>query len=100
MIERTLKGEKRAIARLISVVEDEGPQAREALAQLNPHTGQAHIVGVERAARELENILRQELMKGLFDRVEKGLLEEFVGRVARRELDPYSAAKRLLERLC
>lgn len=46
LIEHVLKGEKRAIARLMSIIEDNGPQAREALAQLYPHTGQAHIVGV------------------------------------------------------
>ncbi len=50
----------------------------------------------ERAAAELENILRHELMRGLFERVERGLLEEFVDRIVRRELDPYSAAEKLV----
>ncbi|MDX1614198.1 MAG: methylmalonyl Co-A mutase-associated GTPase MeaB [Candidatus Promineifilaceae bacterium] len=39
-------GSRRAVARLITRVENQEPAAREALKALYPHTGQAHIVGV------------------------------------------------------
>ncbi len=39
-------GDRRAIARLISVVETGGPDADAALAALHPHTGNAYLVGI------------------------------------------------------
>jgi len=36
----------RAVARLISLVEDESPVLREVMAALAPHTGHAHVVGI------------------------------------------------------
>jgi LAO/AO transport system kinase len=46
LVPLVLAGDRRALARLISYVEDDGPPARAALAALFPHTGSAHIVGV------------------------------------------------------
>jgi len=46
IVARLLAGDRRAAARLISIVEDDGQEARQALADLYPHTGRAHIVGV------------------------------------------------------
>jgi len=46
LVEQVLSGRRRAIARAISLVEDDRPEAQAALAALHPHTGQAHIVGV------------------------------------------------------
>jgi len=46
LVDRLLSGDKRAVARLITLVENDAPQAREALALLYPHTGKAHIVGI------------------------------------------------------
>jgi len=45
-VERARNGEARAVARLISLVEDESPLLREVMAGLAPHTGTAQIVGV------------------------------------------------------
>jgi LAO/AO transport system kinase len=39
-------GRPRAVARLISLVEDDHPRLREVMATLAPHTGHAHVVGV------------------------------------------------------
>src|SRR3954462_2028574 len=39
-------GKPRAVARLISLVEDESPLLREVMAALAPHTGRARIVGI------------------------------------------------------
>ncbi len=40
------RGEARAVAKLISLVEDESPLLREVSAALAPHTGRAHVVGL------------------------------------------------------
>lgn len=46
LVEQVLTGRRRATARAISLVEDDGPEAQALLAALHPHTGRAHIVGV------------------------------------------------------
>jgi len=45
LVEQVLKGDKRAVAKLISMVEDDDPGATEALASVYPKTGKAHVVG-------------------------------------------------------
>ena len=46
LVEGVLAGQRRAIARTISLVENDGAEAQATLAALFPHTGRAHIVGV------------------------------------------------------
>jgi len=46
LIEAVLAGQRRAVAKAISLVEDNGAEAQAVLAALFPHTGRAHIVGV------------------------------------------------------
>ena len=46
LVEQVLAGRRRAVARAISLVEDNGDEAQKALAALHPHTGRAHIIGV------------------------------------------------------
>ncbi len=46
LVERARSGEARAVARLISLVEDESPLLREVMAGLAPYTGNAQIVGI------------------------------------------------------
>ncbi|MCW2853328.1 MAG: transport system ATPase [Nocardioides sp.] len=46
LVERARAGEARAVARLISLVEDESPLLREVMAALAPHAGHAQVVGV------------------------------------------------------
>jgi LAO/AO transport system kinase len=46
LVERAVKGEARAVARLISLVEDASPLLREARAALAPHTGHARVIGL------------------------------------------------------
>jgi LAO/AO transport system kinase len=46
LVERARGGEARAVARLISLVEDESPLLREVMAGLAPHAGHAQIVGI------------------------------------------------------
>ncbi|MFO7836975.1 MAG: methylmalonyl Co-A mutase-associated GTPase MeaB [Candidatus Thorarchaeota archaeon] len=46
LVKGVLNGEQRALARLITLIENEEPIAQDALSQLYGHTGEAHIVGV------------------------------------------------------
>ena len=46
LAERLLAGDRRALARAISLLEDDGQAARDLLALLYPHGGQAQIIGV------------------------------------------------------
>ncbi len=46
LIRRARSGDRRALARLISIVEEWRPAAADVLAELYPATGQAHVVGL------------------------------------------------------
>jgi LAO/AO transport system kinase len=46
LVERARVGEPRAVARLISLVEDRSPSLREVSAALTPLVGRAHLVGI------------------------------------------------------
>lgn len=46
IVERLLQGDRRALARMITLIETGVPQARHYLAQLHQHTGRAHIIGI------------------------------------------------------
>lgn len=63
LVERLLAGDRRALARTLSLVEDDGSDARAALAALYPHTGRAHIVGVTGAPGTGKSTLVNELAK-------------------------------------
>ncbi len=46
LVSRARGGDARAVARLISLVEDGSPLLREVMAALAPHAGHAHVVGI------------------------------------------------------
>ena len=46
LVARARDGESRAVARLISLVEDESPLLREVMGALSPYVGHAHVVGL------------------------------------------------------
>jgi len=46
LVERLLKGDQRAASRLITLIEGGGRKAREAIKEIYPHTGGAHIIGI------------------------------------------------------
>ncbi len=46
LVDGVLAGRRRAAARAISLIENDGAEAQATLAALHPHTGRAHIVGV------------------------------------------------------
>ena len=46
LVENALRGDKRAIAKLISIVEDKPEEACHIMRLLAPHMGKGHLVGV------------------------------------------------------
>jgi len=50
LVEEALGGQRRALARLLTLVENGDPQGREALRLLYPRSGRAHVVGITGAA--------------------------------------------------
>ena len=68
LVEQVLARQRRAIARAISLVENDGPEARAVLAALHPHTGGAHIIGVTgppgSGKSTLVNVLALHLRRG------------------------------------
>ena len=46
LVTAVLAGDRRALARVLSMVEDNGTSAHRLLAALHPHTGRAHVVGI------------------------------------------------------
>jgi LAO/AO transport system kinase len=63
IVKRILAGDRRALARLISRIENDGREATDVLAALYPHTGKAHIVGVTGAPGTGKSTLVNELAK-------------------------------------
>jgi LAO/AO transport system kinase len=62
LVARALKGERRAIAQLISVVEDGGQDLAEVMRELYPHTGRAYSVGITGAPGAGKSTLTERLV--------------------------------------
>jgi LAO/AO transport system kinase len=93
IVERLLAGDRRALARLISRVENDDDEATQALAALYPHTGRAHIVGVTGAPGTGKSTLVNELAKAFRSEDVK------VGIVAVDPTSPFSGGALLGDRI-
>src|SRR2546423_4021716 len=65
-----LSGDVRALARAISLAEDRDPQATDLVAELQPHTGNAYLVGLTGAPGTGKSTLADALVKVVRDRAE------------------------------
>lgn len=93
IVERLLAGDRRAAARLISLLENDPSQAPRLLSALYPYTGRAHIVGVTGSAGTGKSTLVSELTKKIRTRGEK------VGIVAVDPTSPFSGGALLGDRI-
>ena len=46
LVQRLLDGDRKALTRILTYVENGYPEAREAMRDLFPHSGKAHIIGI------------------------------------------------------
>lgn len=71
LVDRALSGERRALARLITLVEDRHPAWRDVMARLYPHTGRAYVVGLTGAPGSGKSTLTDQLIRLLRRRGEE-----------------------------
>ncbi len=63
-----LQGDRRALARLITLVENDAPQGRQILDALFPHSGKAHIIGITGASGSGKSTLVNSMVADVIDR--------------------------------
>lgn len=93
IVERLLNGDRRALARMVTLIENETPQARRFLAELHQHAGKAHIVGVTGAPGAGKSTLVTRLVRELRRRERK------VAVVAIDPTSPYTGGALLGDRI-
>jgi len=93
IVERLLNGDRRALARMVTLIENEAPQARRYLAELHQHAGHAHIVGVTGAPGAGKSTLVTRLVRELRKRERK------VGVVAVDPTSPFTGGALLGDRI-
>lgn len=93
LVDSLLRGNKRAAAKLISLIEDDEPEAAEAMALIYPHTGHAHVVGFTGAPGVGKSSLINRLVRLFRARGKK------VGVVAVDPTSPYSGGAVLGDRI-
>src|SRR5207245_2168649 len=81
-----LSGDVRALARAISLAEDRDPQASQLVADLQPRTGNAYLVGLTGAPGTGKSTLADALVKVIRDR------QQTVGVIAVDPSSPFTGA--------
>jgi len=69
IVDGVLNGDRRSIAKAITIIENSRPEAQELIAQIFPHTGKAHVIGLTGAGGAgkstlIEKIVREYRRKG------------------------------------
>ncbi len=93
IVERLLSGDRRALARMVTLIENEVPAARRYLAELHQYAGKAHIVGVTGAPGAGKSTLVTHLVRELRRRDAK------VGVIAVDPTSPFTGGAILGDRI-
>jgi len=93
LIEQAKRGRRRAIARLITLVENDEKAAQIAITELHPNTGKAHIIGITGPPGSGKSTLVNEIAKEIRRRQRK------VGIVAVDPSSPFSGGALLGDRV-
>src|SRR2546421_1233452 len=88
-----LSGDVRALARAISLAEDRDPQASQLVAEVQPHTGNAYLVGLTGAPGTGKSTLADALVKVIRDR------QQTVGVIAVDPSSPFTGGAVLGDRI-
>ncbi len=98
LVEGVLKGNRLALSRLITGVENDTPEGRDALDQLFPYTGKAHLIGVTGAPGTGKSSLVNQLA-GLYRHPVDGSPALRVGIVAVDPTSPFTGGAILGDRV-
>jgi LAO/AO transport system kinase len=93
IVERLLSGDRRALARVVTLIENGAPDARRILAQLHAHGGRAHVVGMTGSPGAGKSTLVTALARELRRR------EQRVGIVAVDPTSPFTGGALLGDRI-
>lgn len=93
IVERLLHGDRRALARMVTLIEGEAPQARRYLAELHQYAGRAHIIGVTGSPGAGKSTLVTHMVRELRNREHK------VGVVAVDPSSPFTGGAILGDRI-
>ena len=93
IVERLLQGDRRALARMLTLIEATAPQARRYLAELHQYTGHAHIIGITGSPGAGKSTLVTRIVRELRQRERK------VGVIAVDPTSPFSGGAILGDRI-
>jgi LAO/AO transport system kinase len=93
IVQRLLAGDRRALARVVTLIENGAPQARELLAQVHTRGGHAHIVGLTGSPGAGKSTLVMQLARELLRRGQR------VGVVAVDPSSPFTGGAILGDRI-
>lgn len=93
LAKKMLEGDRRSIARLLTIIENGLPEAQEAISKLYPHTGGAYILGMTGPPGVGKSTLIEKLVREIRRR------EETVGVVAVDPTSPFSGGAFLGDRV-
>ena len=93
IVQRLLAGDRRALARVVTLIEDGAPETRSILAELHAHGGRAHIVGLTGSPGAGKSTLVMQIARELRRR------EQRVGIIAVDPSSPFTGGAILGDRI-